>query len=154
MEVAATGKAVCRATKMGAVWDRDRDRDRGTSEKLSQQGTKGTSPTRYRSQPRSLSLSCGSENGGTDGDGRKWESDGQIHCWKLSTRQELNTKNLQLSLRFHTWMPGFSYPNSGSHPKAYSHRKSISLAPMNHQILNVTYKPADRPDAIVVNPTP
>jgi len=33
---------------MGTVWDRDRDRDRdrGTSEKLSQQGTKGTSPTR------------------------------------------------------------------------------------------------------------
>jgi len=27
---------------MGTVWDRDR----GTSEKLSQQGTKGTSPTR------------------------------------------------------------------------------------------------------------
>ncbi|KAJ6353870.1 hypothetical protein OIU76_002815 [Salix suchowensis] len=26
-------------------------------------------------QPQSLSLNCGSENGGTDGDGRKWESD-------------------------------------------------------------------------------
>jgi hypothetical protein len=23
---------------------------------------------------------------------------------------ELNTKTLQLSLRFHTWMPGFSHP--------------------------------------------
>ncbi|KAL3573682.1 hypothetical protein D5086_024295 [Populus alba] len=246
MEVAATGKAVCRATKMGAVWDRDRDRDRGASEKLSQQGTKGTSPTRsgwnrlrtgfngeeremgcgcntspnilpytisftalegfddgvtrlpgIGSQPRSLSLSCGSENGGTDGDGRKWESDvkyiagnyphARAQYQDSSIVSEVPymdarifisevTYNLPIMLKTRYWLRLYFYPSEYSGlnitnsyfsvvaggvtllnnfsasitaqalTQAYL-IKEYSLAPMNHQILNVTFKPADRPDA-------
>nr|TKR71319.1 kinase family protein [Populus alba] len=149
------------------------------------------------SQPRSLSLSCGSENGGTDGDGRKWESDvkyiagnyphARAQYQDSSIVSEVPymdarifisevTYNLPIMLKTRYWLRLYFYPSEYSGlnitnsyfsvvaggvtllnnfsasitaqalTQAYL-IKEYSLAPMNHQILNVTFKPADRPDA-------
>ena len=149
------------------------------------------------SQPRSLSLDCGSENGGTDGDGRKWESDvkyiagnyphARAQYQDSSIVSEVPymdariftsevTYNLPIMLKTRYWLRLYFYPSEYSGlniansyfsvvaggvtllnnfsasitaqalTQAYL-IKEYSLAPMNHQILNVTFKPADRPDA-------
>ncbi|KAJ6775237.1 RECEPTOR-LIKE PROTEIN KINASE ANXUR2 [Salix purpurea] len=148
-------------------------------------------------QPQSLSLNCGSENGGTDGDGRKWESDVKYitgkHPHARAQYQDSSidsevpymdariftseaTYNLPITEKTRYWLRLSFYPSEYSGldisdsyfsvvaggvtllnnfsasitaqalTQAYL-IKEYSLAPMNSRILNVTFKPADKPDA-------
>ncbi|KAG6773388.1 hypothetical protein POTOM_020662 [Populus tomentosa] len=148
-------------------------------------------------QPQSLSLNCGSENGGTDGDGRKWESDVKYitgnHPHARAQYQDSSivsevpymdariftseaTYNLPITEKTRFWLRLSFYPSEYSGlnisdsyfsvvaggitllnnfstsitaqalTQAYL-IKEYSLAPMNSQILNVTFKPANKPEA-------
>ncbi|KAJ6397751.1 hypothetical protein OIU77_018709 [Salix suchowensis] len=148
-------------------------------------------------QPQSLSLNCGSENDGTDGDGRKWESDVKYitgkHPHARAQYQDSSidsevpymdariftseaTYNLPITEKTRYWLRLSFYPSEYSGldisdsyfsvvaggvtllnnfsasitaqalTQAYL-IKEYSLAPMNSRILNVTFKPADKPDA-------
>ncbi|KAJ6737384.1 hypothetical protein OIU85_019442 [Salix viminalis] len=148
-------------------------------------------------QPQSLSLNCGSENGGTDGDGRKWESDVKYitgnHPRARAQYQDSSidsevpymdariftseaTYNLPITEKTRYWLRLSFYPSEYSGldisdsyfsvvaggvtllnnfsasitaqalTQAYL-IKEYSLPPMNSRILNVTFKPADKPDA-------
>ncbi|KAG5245009.1 serine-threonine kinase family protein [Salix suchowensis] len=127
-------------------------------------------------QPQSLSLNCGSENGGTDGDGRKWESDVKYITGKHPhARAQYQDSSID-SEKTRYWLRLSFYPSEYSGldisdsyfsvvaggvtllnnfsasitaqalTQAYL-IKEYSLAPMNSRILNVTFKPADKPDA-------